>query len=105
LVDESFFSCVGGHKYIPVLFEMDFLAALISGGKEGKKIGRLCYIQNNQFGLVLPNAFPIIGRDGERNYWLSGYLNKGNWERIEGLLSESSSICEGDFYRGINLQL
>jgi hypothetical protein len=57
---------------------MDFSAALIGGGKEGKEIGRPCYIQNNQFGLVLPNAFPIIGRDGESNYWLSGYLNKGN---------------------------
>jgi hypothetical protein len=43
-----------------VLFETDFWVALIGGGNEGKEIGSPCYIQKNQFGLVLPNASECI---------------------------------------------
>jgi hypothetical protein len=67
------------------LFETDFSAAVVTPGT-GK--GRPSYIQNNQFVLVLPNGFPIVGRDGEGNYWLSGYMNQGHWGRIEELLAK-----------------
>jgi hypothetical protein len=65
------------------LFETGFSAAVVAPGTGYRNIpGRPSYIQNNQFGLVLPNGFPIIGKDSERNYWLSGYMNKGNWRRL-----------------------
>lgn len=71
------------------LFETDFSAAVVTPGKEfGKKPGRPSYIQNNQFGLILPNGFPIIGKDNDGNYWLSGYMNKGHWGKIEEQLAK-----------------
>jgi hypothetical protein len=71
------------------LFETDFSAAAVTPGKEsGEKPGRPSYIQNNQFGLILPNGFPIIGKDNDGNYWLSGYMNKGHWEKIEEQLAK-----------------
>ncbi len=61
---------------------------MVTTGKEpGRRVGRPSYIQNNQFGLILPNAFPIIGKDLDDNYWLSGYLNKGLWGKIEEQLA------------------
>ncbi|KAF8848132.1 hypothetical protein BDZ45DRAFT_754153 [Acephala macrosclerotiorum] len=73
------------------LFETDFSAAVIKPGKESRKPGTPSYIQNNQFGLILPNGFPIIGKDAEGNYWLSGYMNKGHWGRIEEQLACESA--------------
>ncbi|KAK6445693.1 hypothetical protein FP744_10001942 [Trichoderma asperellum] len=64
------------------LYELDFSAAMVKPGEGNKKPGFPTYIQNNQFGLVLPNAFPIIGKDNDGNYWLSGYMKKGQWEKI-----------------------
>ncbi|KAM0444459.1 hypothetical protein ACHAO4_010154 [Trichoderma viride] len=64
------------------LYELNFSAATVKPGEGNKKPGFPTYIQNNQFGLVLPNAFPIIGKDNEGNFWLSGYMNKGQWEKI-----------------------
>ncbi|KAH8894542.1 hypothetical protein GQ53DRAFT_643335 [Thozetella sp. PMI_491] len=73
------------------LFEVDFSAAVVRRGNSevqvAEMIGRPRYIQNNQFGLTLPNAFPIIGKDNNGNYWLSGYMNKGHWDKIEELLA------------------
>ncbi|KAK6080935.1 lysR family regulatory protein [Seiridium cupressi] len=74
------------------LFETDFSGAVISAGPTdgNRKPGRPSYIQNNQFGLCLPNGFPIIGKDSGGNYWLSGYMNKGQWGQIEKQLAQMS---------------
>lgn len=69
------------------LFELDFSAALVDQGANPARIARPRYIQNNQFGLTMPNAFPIIGKDNDGNYWLSGYMNTGHWAKIEELLA------------------
>ena len=75
------------------LFETDFSAALrdpgLSPQNSSHRPGKPRYIQNCQFGLTLPNAFPIIGKDGNGNYWISGYLNKGQWQKMEQLLAEA----------------
>lgn len=72
------------------LYELDFSKAIVKSGDSNKKPGFPTYIQNNQFGLVLPNAFPVIGKDNEGNFWLSGYLNKGQWGKIGEQLSSMS---------------
>ncbi|RSM00556.1 hypothetical protein CDV31_011722 [Fusarium ambrosium] len=72
------------------MFETDFSAAIKPGSlsaSEGHVPGRPTYIQNCQYGLTLPNAFPIMGKDAHGNYWLSGYLNKGNWDKINEILN------------------
>jgi hypothetical protein len=96
------------------LFNVDFSAAVVEqserseqrqhdsssrrigngGGNEGdrKGEGKPVYIQNNQLGLTLPNGFPIIGKDGEGNYWLSGYMNAGIWANIERLLDGEGEV-------------
>ncbi|KAF4625251.1 hypothetical protein G7Y89_g12920 [Cudoniella acicularis] len=76
------------------LFETDFSAAVVTpkdreDRERGRKPGTPSYIQNNQFGLVLPNGFPIIGKDVQGNYWLSGYMNKGHWAKIEEQLAKA----------------
>ncbi|KAJ0124001.1 hypothetical protein J7T55_012474 [Diaporthe amygdali] len=68
------------------LFDFDFSAAVLGAGEKQRPV-RPVYVQNNQFGLKLPNAFPIIGKDRSGNYWLSGYLKKGQWGRIEDQLA------------------
>ncbi|CAM1502610.1 Fc.00g073860.m01.CDS01 [Cosmosporella sp. VM-42] len=74
------------------LFELDFSSAIVrdsSGASERRsQSGHPTYIQNNQFGLTLPNGFPIIGKDTQGNYWLSGYMNKGHWGKIEEILAK-----------------
>ncbi|KAH6658522.1 hypothetical protein BKA67DRAFT_656711 [Truncatella angustata] len=72
------------------LFETDFSAALANPGPadEKRKPARPSYIQNCQFGLCLPNGFPIIGKDNDGNYWLSGYMNKGHWEQVDKQLAQ-----------------
>lgn len=72
------------------MFETDFSAAIKPDSpspSEGHVPGRPTYIQNCQHGLTLPNAFPIMGKDAHGNYWLSGYLNKGNWDKINEILN------------------
>lgn len=64
-------------------------AAVIKPVREGGKSGLPTYIQNNQFGLVLPNGFSIIGKDNDGNFRLSGYMNKGLWGRIKEQLAEA----------------
>lgn len=71
------------------LYDTDFSAAVVTPGGGPVKTGRPSYIQNNQFGLVLPNGFPIIGKDSEGNVWLSGYMNKGHWGKIEEQLAKA----------------
>jgi hypothetical protein len=71
------------------LFDLDFSAARFSTSSATDK--RPCnprYIQNNHLGQTMPNAFPIIGKDNDGNYWLSGYMNKGHWARMEELLAK-----------------
>ncbi|KAF4815652.1 Transcriptional regulator sdnM [Colletotrichum siamense] len=66
------------------LFNVDFSSAIKaqdSGNKQRR--GRPVYIQNNQAGFGLPNAFVIIGRDLDGNYWLSGYMSQGLWAKME----------------------
>lgn len=72
------------------LFDFDFSAAAVGVDNVGRPV-KPAYVQNNQFGLKLPNAFPIMGKDGEGNYWLSGYLKKGQWGRIEAQLDTPGS--------------
>ncbi|TFB01512.1 hypothetical protein CCMA1212_006195 [Trichoderma ghanense] len=71
------------------LFDVDFSAAIVKPGREDGRLGTPVYIQNNQCGLLLPNAFPIIGKDKDGNFWLSGYMNKGLWGRIEEQLAKA----------------
>ncbi|KAJ7257100.1 hypothetical protein C8J57DRAFT_1185943 [Mycena rebaudengoi] len=59
------------------LFEIDFAAAWVGGGK-GKDPCRASYIQCNQ-DPNFPDAFPIVGKDARGNYWISGYRAKGLW--------------------------
>lgn len=78
------------------LYETDFSAAVVdAAGRRGHRgargaagPGRPVYIQNSQLGLLLPNAFPIIGKDGSGNFWLSGYLKRGVWARLEQELAQ-----------------
>ncbi|KAE9571852.1 hypothetical protein CGMCC3_g11977 [Colletotrichum fructicola] len=66
------------------LFNVDFSSVVKtkdSGNKQRR--GRPVYIQNNQAGFGLPNAFVIIGRDLDGNYWLSGYMSQGLWAKTE----------------------
>jgi hypothetical protein len=67
------------------LFDVDFSSALVES--DDTKRVKPIYIQNNQLGLILPNGFPIIGKDNDGNYWLSGYMNSSHWEGIEKLLA------------------
>lgn len=67
------------------LFDIDFSAAAVKPLDVGRPV-RPIYVQNTQFGLKLPNAFPIMGRVVSGNYWLSGYLKRGHWEKIEAQL-------------------
>ncbi|KAI0007091.1 hypothetical protein F4779DRAFT_629404 [Xylariaceae sp. FL0662B] len=69
------------------MFELDLSAAVVTPGAGNARPGIPKYIQNNQFGLIMPDAFPIIGKDADGNFWLSGYLNKGLWDKIEEQLA------------------
>ncbi|KAK9424285.1 putative Acyltransferase [Seiridium unicorne] len=76
------------------LFETDFSAAVVAGPdnehstESRHTVGRPAYLQNTQSGLKLPNAIPITGKDNHGNYWLSGYMNKELWGKVEKALAE-----------------
>ncbi|KAI1268121.1 hypothetical protein F5Y18DRAFT_279061 [Xylariaceae sp. FL1019] len=80
-------------------FENDFSAAVVKGTvpqerleRSPSKIGRPSYIQTAGYttsAFPLRNAFPIIGKDNDGNYWTSGSLRKGSWSQIEELLKRS----------------
>jgi hypothetical protein len=46
------------------------------------------YVQNNQLGFTLPNAFPIVGQDADGSYWMSGYMKPGHWAIIDDVLAQ-----------------
>lgn len=70
------------------LYELDFGAAVTKGFSAD--LAKPRYIQNTQLGFTPPNAFPIIGKDREGNFWLSGYLKRGQWAEIESQFTEHS---------------
>ncbi|KAI0164004.1 hypothetical protein GGR57DRAFT_498096 [Xylariaceae sp. FL1272] len=80
-------------------FENDFSAAVVKRsttkeamGRSPSKIGRPCYIQTAGYTtstFPLRNAFPVIGKDNDGNFWISGTLRKGFWSRIEEVLNRS----------------
>lgn len=78
-------------------FETDFSAAVVARPGDGteekrdsKEIGRPSYIQPNGLtnGVPIRNSFPIVGKDAKGNYWLSGTLRVGLWDRVQELLDE-----------------
>lgn len=72
------------------LFELDLSPAISGGsGGSGSLAGRPTYLQNTQYGLCLPDAFPIIGRDSFGNFWISGYMNPGVWAQVEADLASA----------------
>jgi hypothetical protein len=40
-------------------------------------------------GVTVPNGFPIMGKDLEGNYWLSGYMQNSTWVKIEEELAKT----------------
>ncbi|KAK9795631.1 putative Acyltransferase [Seiridium cardinale] len=76
------------------LFETDFSAAVVAGPdnehstESRQSVGRPAYLQNTQSGLKLPNAIPITGKDNHGNYWLSGYMSKELWGKVEKALAK-----------------
>ncbi|KAH9903781.1 hypothetical protein F4778DRAFT_99452 [Xylariomycetidae sp. FL2044] len=70
------------------LFDFDFSAAALAtsgshGGGGGRSPCTPSYVQNNQFGVALPDAYPVIGKDKLGNFWMSGYMKKVHWDMIE----------------------
>ncbi|KAI0023875.1 hypothetical protein F4780DRAFT_27217 [Xylariomycetidae sp. FL0641] len=71
------------------LYDLDLSPAIITPRTGAGKPGTPSYLQNNQFGLCLPNGFPIMGKDNDGNYWFSGYMNQGQWATIDQQLAEA----------------
>jgi hypothetical protein len=67
------------------LYQLDLSTAIAKGSNV--RVAKPRYIQNTQSGLNFPNAFPIIGKDCDGNYWLSGLMRKGLWANIEMALA------------------
>ncbi|PVH94467.1 hypothetical protein DM02DRAFT_693028 [Periconia macrospinosa] len=74
------------------LFEVDFSAAMKESGGVGSGGGKPRYIQNCQFGFTMPNGFPIIGKDGDGNYWISGYLGVEVWKGLGEMLGKLTEL-------------
>lgn len=67
-------------------FGLDFSAAALKGaGPVNPK-----YIQNLQ--TQVHRMFPIVGKDDQGNYWLSGKRITQNWDIIEQALREESPM-------------
>lgn len=78
-------------------FDTDFSAAVVagdgSGGGGSSKAGRPSYIHTAPFiddGLALQGVTPIIGKDGDGNYWLQPTLEEGVWDGIQKTLEGAS---------------
>lgn len=76
-------------------FEVDFGAARkrAEGGEE-EEDGRKCctvYIQQEHGPIRHLEAFIVIGKDGEGNYWTCGYRVKGEWDKLERELKAFAS--------------
>ncbi|GIK01971.1 hypothetical protein Aspvir_006014 [Aspergillus viridinutans] len=69
-------------------FGLDFSAAALKGAGPV----RPKYIQNVQTPYKFTEMFPIIGKDGQGNYWLSGTRTTQNWDIIEQALREESPM-------------
>ncbi|KAJ4396246.1 hypothetical protein N0V93_000465 [Gnomoniopsis smithogilvyi] len=65
------------------LFEVDFGAARKKEGGRGTGKCYPVYIQQEHGPIRNLEAFFILGKDGEGNYWVSGYRAKGDWEKLE----------------------
>lgn len=46
------------------------------------------YLQTIQLPLEVPDGLPIIGRDQQGNYWMSGFRVKGLWDKMEQSFAE-----------------
>jgi hypothetical protein len=69
-------------------FGLDFsAAALNSVGPVRPK-----YIQNVQTPYKFTEMFPIVGKDEQGNYWLSGTRTTQNWDIIEQALRQESPM-------------
>lgn len=64
------------------LFSADFSAAAVPD-----KLSRVSYVQQNQVPFAFPEGFIMSGKDGEGNWWLSGYRKKGYWDMLEAELA------------------
>lgn len=70
-------------------YETDFSSAVIKEGipvsERANAIGRPSYAHCHGHSPKYPsrNAFPIFGKDAAGNYWMSGRLRAGVWDKIE----------------------
>ncbi|PKX92298.1 uncharacterized protein P174DRAFT_512929 [Aspergillus novofumigatus IBT 16806] len=69
-------------------FGLDFSAAALKGAGPV----RPKYIQNVQTPYKFTEMFPIVGKDEQGNYWLSGTRTTQNWDIIEQALREESPM-------------
>ncbi|KAK6073349.1 hypothetical protein SCUP515_06961 [Seiridium cupressi] len=69
------------------LFDVDFSAARVNQQASGPLLPS--YIQSMQYPYNFNEGF-IFQRDGEGNYWLTGYRVKGAWAEIERQLAKYS---------------
>ncbi|KAJ4407273.1 hypothetical protein N0V82_009962 [Gnomoniopsis sp. IMI 355080] len=75
------------------LFEVDFGAARKQSDEGAKGSGKCCpvYVQQEHGPVCSLEAFFVLGKDGEGNYWISGYRAKGDWEKLERELQAFAS--------------
>lgn len=75
------------------LYDVDFSSAVVTSSTangDSKRFGRPSYTQNSQMGVSVPNAFPIMGKDLDGNYWLSGFMTQGTWAKLEAILAKEA---------------
>ena len=70
------------------LFNFDFGTASVSG--RGALPLRASYIQCVQ-DPAFPEGWPISGKDGKGNYWISGFREPWLWQKIESELKKQAS--------------
>lgn len=75
------------------LFEVDFGAARKKKSEGAKGSEKCCpvYVQQVHGPVCTLEAFFVLGKDGEGNYWISGYRAKGDWEKLERELKAFAS--------------
>ncbi|KAH8178379.1 transferase family protein [Sarocladium implicatum] len=74
------------------LYNVDFSSAVLSSESkrsDDSRVGRPSYTQSLQMGVTVPNGFPIMGKDLDGNYWLSGYMQEITWVKIEEELAKA----------------
>lgn len=70
------------------MFDYDFGAAAVVP-RDGMPL-RASYIQCVQ-DPAFPEGWPISGKDERRNYWISGFREKGLWAKVEKELEAQTS--------------